>query len=123
MRHMRAVSGEILDEGGFGMLVALYSVQHVYGADVWLIAAVGCAAAYLVLCGLFRRNRSRRGIAAVVLGLLAAEMICDWVWASAFYPGGEYRNYGLGGSYMLVLIWPGLLLLTGWIVTWINRNA
>lgn len=36
------------------------------------------------------------------------------------YPGGEYCNYGLGGSYMLLLAWPGLLFLAGLIVAALN---
>lgn len=104
------------------MLVACYSLTQVYGAEIWVMFTGVCAAAYLVIACLFRENRKKEGRMAVGIGLLGAEMICDWVWASAFYPGGEYHNYGLGGSYMLVLIWPGLLFLAGWIVTWINRS-
>ena len=98
------------------MLTAVYSLNQVYGAEIWVVFAGGCAAVYLAVCCLFRRNRRKRGIGVALLGLLGAEFICDSVWASAFYPGGEYSNYGLGGSYMLLLAWPGLLFLAGLIV-------
>ena len=66
------------------------------------------------------RSDNRRALPKFLLGLLGAEFICDSVWASAFYPGGEYCNYGLGGSYMLLLAWPGLLFLAGLIVAALN---
>lgn len=96
------------------MLVACYSLTQVYGAEIWVIFAAVCAAIYLGVCFLFRKNR--RKPKPVFWGLLAAELLCDGLWASAFYPGGEYQNYGLGGSYLLLLIWPGLLCLVGLIV-------
>ena len=57
----------------------------------------------------------------MLLGLLAAEIICDGVWAVCYYPGGEYYNYGIGAVYGL-LLWPCLLFLTGFIVTKINAK-
>ena len=104
------------------MITAAYSLTQVYGAELWLIFTLSCMLLYLAACGLIRRNRTKKGILPVLLGLLAYEAICDLVWAAAFYPGGEYHNYGLGGSYTRLLICPALLILMGVCVTWINAG-
>ena len=103
------------------MLTAIYSLEHVYGADVWVAFISVCAVLYLGGCSFFHRNRRKRGIRTVLLGLLAAEVICDGVWAVCYYPGGEYCNYGIGSAYGL-LLWPGLLCLAGFTATMINAK-
>lgn len=105
------------------MFTALYSMDKVYGVDVWLGFVLICAGLYLALCCLFRRNRTKKGFLKVMLGLLISDFICDAVWMAAFYSGGEYHDYGLGGSYMVLLIWPSLLMLAGICVTvWICKK-
>lgn len=99
------------------MFTAFYSLTHVYGAEIWLGFVFICAGLYLALCCLFRRNRSKESFLRVLLGLLVSDIVCDAVWMAAFYPGGEYYNYGLGGAYMALLAWPSLLMITGFCVT------
>ena len=55
------------------MLTAVYSLNQVYGAEIWVVFAGGCAAVYLAVCCLFRRNRRKRGIGVALLGLLRSE--------------------------------------------------
>ena len=44
------------------------------------------------------------------------------VWLAWFWPGGAYRNGGLGSAVAL-LLWPVLLCLASGIVLWICRTG
>lgn len=103
------------------MLTAMYSLGHVVGAEIWVLGMLVCALLYMGVCCLFRKNRNRRGLKRILLGLLTAEVICDGTWAAVFYHGGAYHNYGIGAACGL-LLWPGLLFFTGLVVTMINTK-
>ena len=105
------------------MVTAIRAMGEVYGADIWLGFFLACTGLYLLLFGLIRKNRTKRGFLKVLIGLLVSEVICDVTWMAAFFPGGEYCNYGLGGSYALLLSWPVLLGIAGFCVTLANRRA
>ncbi len=104
------------------MLIAVYSMGHVVGAEVWALIALVCALLYMGVCCLFRYNRSRQGMKRILLGLLAAEAVYDVACAVILYPGGEYHNYGLGSAYMVLFIWFGLLAFSGLVLTGINAQ-
>ncbi len=103
------------------MLIAVYSLGRVVGAEIWVLIALVCVLLYVGACCLFRSNRSRRGLKRILLALLAIEIVYDVVCAVILYPGGEYHNYGLGAA-SAVLIWPGLLLFTGLVMTGTNTQ-
>lgn len=72
---------------------------------IWVV----CTVIYLA-CGLFRRkNRGKRGRRQLLVGLLILEVLVDAFCFPVFFPGGEYRNWGVGGAYVIVL-WPAVLL-------------
>lgn len=103
------------------MVTVIYSLGRVSGAGFWLAAYLVSMAAFLVVCLLFKKNRSGRGIIIVLLGLLLSEAICDGIWFLAYYPGGTYHNYGVG-SVSGILLWPAQLFLSGIAVTKINTS-
>ena len=104
------------------MLTALYSVGSVAGADLWMKVVLLTSLAYFLICFSFRRSRSGRGVLTVLMEWLLTELLCDMVWLAWFWPGGAYRNDGLGSAVAL-LLWPVLLCLASGIVLWICRTG
>ena len=101
------------------MISGLYAIGRVVGAEI-LMAGFGiCAVLYGLCCFLIRENRGKKSRRRVLLGFLIAAVACDLLWFLFYFPGGEYRNYGLGGVFA-VFLWPCLLLLAGAIVTAYN---
>lgn len=91
------------------MLSAIYSVSRVVGGDLMLLVWAVCTVIYLA-CGLLRRkSRGKRGRRQLIAGLLVSELLVDISASGIFFPGGEYRNWGVGGVYAAVL-WPAALL-------------
>lgn len=104
------------------MLIAVYSLRHVTEGEIWVYSVLVCALLYVGACCMSWKNRSGRGMKKVMLALLAAEVIYDGACAAIFYPGGEYHNYGLGGAYGALLLWPGLLCFAWLTVAVINAK-
>ena len=70
---------------------------------------------------MFRPNRTKAGVKAVFIGLMAAELIIDFVWAAIYYPNGSYINYGIGAIYGLFM-WIPVLTAACIFVTFRNRR-
>ena len=70
---------------------------------------------------MFRPNRTKAGVKAVFIGLMAAELIIDFVWAAIYYHNGSYINYGIGAIYGLFM-WIPVLTAAYIIVTFRNRK-
>ncbi len=98
------------------MITMLFFTAEVKVGGLMLAGWLVCALLYLLGVRLAHRNRDKAGLRRVLVGLLVAELLCDRVWMWYFYPGGDYRNPGLGGMAML-LLWPALLALTAAAVT------
>lgn len=103
------------------MITAIFSIGQVYGAELWLLYWAVCALLYAGGCLCLRRNRTGRGFRNVLLGLLIAGAAVDAAWALIYYRGGEYVNYGIGAAGGL-LIWIPVLLITGGVVSEVNRR-
>ena len=103
------------------MLVSLYALGKVVGAEVMLIGVLVCAALYLAAGLIPRCGRARKGRRAVWLGLLGAELVCDGAWWLLYFPDGDYHNHGIGGVYG-ALLWPLLLLVVGGVVWAVNAG-
>lgn len=101
------------------MVTAVYSLGQVVGADLWLGGYLVCALLYVAVCLLFRFNRCKKGLLAVALAFLLAEIVCDGIWYATFYPNGTYENPSLAGAGAL-LVWPALLCLAGAAVSMFN---
>lgn len=101
------------------MLFSLLLLDNVYGGGVMLAGVLVCAALYLAVGLIPRRGRTRKGRRTVLLGLLCGEAVCDLAWFLLYFPGGEYRNYGIGGVYG-ALLWPLALFIIGAAVGGIN---
>lgn len=104
------------------MVTSLYSLRRVSGAAYLVIGYLICVAVYLAVGLLFRQNRGKRGRRRLLLGLLVSEVLCDGVWFLAYYPGGEYHNYGIG-AVAGAFLWPMLLVLAGVLTTKINSKS
>lgn len=103
------------------MLFSLYTLGKLNGAEVMLAGVLVCALIYLAVCLLLRTNRKGRGVRRVLLALLISELVCDALWYVMYFPGGEYRNWGIGGVYGAAL-WPLLLFVAGGVVTALNEE-
>lgn len=103
------------------MVTAIYSLANVHGAELWLLFWLVCLAAYIAACLMFRPNRAKAGVKTVFIGLMAAELIIDFVWAAIYYPNGSHINYGIGAIYGLFM-WIPVLTAACIIVTFRNRR-
>lgn len=104
------------------MITAIYSLSRVHGAEIWLLFWLACVAVYLGISLLIKRNRTKKGIKNVLLGLLLAEVIIDLIWAMIYYRNGTYLNYGIGAVYGL-LLWVPVLAAAFGIVTAQNTRT
>ena len=98
------------------MIAAMESILQVQGGELWFLFWAAGAVLYLGVCFLFRQNRTKRGVKACLLGLLAAEAAVDLAWAFLYDHNGVYRNYGIGAVYGL-LLWIPLLAAAAVAVT------
>ena len=103
------------------MVIAVYSLGKVYGAELWFLFCLFCVLVYVGGSLSIKENRSKEGIRNVWIGLLIAEEIIDIVWAVLYYRHGGYSNYGIGAGYGL-LLWIPVLLITAACVTIKNRK-
>ena len=103
------------------MLFSLFLLNKVYGAGLMLAGVLVCTALYLAVGLIPRCGRTRKGRRTVLLGLLCGEVLCDVAWWFLYFPGGEYRNYGIGGVYG-ALLWPLALFVVGAAVGGINAD-
>ena len=103
------------------MATAIYSLANVHGAELWLLFWFLCMIAYVGGCLLVQANRSRQGVKNMLVGLLAAEVAVDLIWALIYYDHAVYINYGIGAVYG-IFIWIPVLLLAAAIITVINRR-
>lgn len=102
------------------MLISIYALGKVVGAEILLAGVLVCALVYLAFCISFRSNRTGRGVKTVLHCLLGAELICDVAWWLIYFPCFEYHNWGIGGVYGAVL-WPMLLFVAGVTATGVNH--
>lgn len=100
------------------MITSIYSLSHVYGAELILIFWFVCAAAYCGGCLFIKENRNH--IKTILLGLLTAEILIDLAWAIIYYDNGFYVNHGIGAAYGLLLC-PCLLIMAALVVTQKNH--
>lgn len=103
------------------MLFSLYTLGKVSGAEFMLVGVLVCALIYLAVCLPLGANRTGRGPRRVLLALLIADLVCDALWYVMYFPGGEYRNWGIGGVFGAAL-WPLLLCIAGGVVTALNEE-
>lgn len=104
------------------MVTAIYSLSQVHGAELWLLFWITCAVIYVGICLAAKKNRTKRGVRAILIGLLIAEVIADLIWAVIYYRNGAYINYGIGAVYGLI-VWIPVLIVTGFIVTEKNGKS
>jgi len=69
---------------------------------------------------MFRANRTKKGSVRLGLAFLIAEIVTDGLWLWLFVVQGN--NYGLGGSYLRLLLWPLFLLISGVLITVFNSK-
>lgn len=102
------------------MIACIRFLNGVQGGQYVLIGT----AALLVLCIAFALgfefNRTRKGAAVLMLALFLALAVCDIVWNAVYFPGGSYKNYGLGGIFGLLLVL--LLPIAAFIAAAVNEK-
>ncbi len=86
--------------------------------DLLILAAffLICTLLYLAIALFPRRNRTKTGRRAVLLGALGVLFLSGIVWYIVF-ASPISRNWGLGGSYLWMAVCPALYLLIGLAVT------
>ena len=102
------------------MVTAVYSLSRVNGGAVWLLFWLAGVLAYLGICFMIKHNRTGKGIGTILIGLLIAEAVTDFLWGLIYYPHGSYVNYGARGVAGIFLCIP-ILIVTLVIVTKINK--
>lgn len=65
-------------------------------------------------------NRTMRGYLRVTVGCFSAAVIIGLLWYTAF-AGPLSRNWGLGGTYLWMLVCPAAYLLCGTVITVCNH--
>ncbi len=97
------------------MLTMLYMLlDGVVGMEISLVGYAVCTGAYFLFCFLCKANRKRKK--HIVLGWLSCEILCDLLWYLIFYRNGDYVNYGVGGTAVLLLL-PAAYFLTAVLLT------
>ncbi len=86
------------------MLFCIFNWHKIEGIGLVLTGCVLCLTAFSILT----ENWTRKGLKRAGIAMLACEMSCSMVWQLLFFPGGNYRNYGLQGG-LLFLLYPALL--------------
>lgn len=94
------------------MLTALFSLNKVNGAEIWLFAWFCCALGYFGLALLAKQHRTLTGIKNLAFWFLAAAILTDLVWALLYYDHVNYVNRGIGAVYGF-LLWPLALVTAG----------
>ncbi len=103
------------------MITSIYSLGKVTGAGMWVFGYFVCILIFVLICAMFKANRTRKGVVTLALSLIISEIICDTAWYLIFYSGGSYHNYGIRGAYSIFL-WPVILLIAGLIGTRQNMS-
>jgi hypothetical protein len=103
------------------MFTIIKSSQKIICSEIMLWVIVIC----IVLAGstfiAFRSNRNKKRIISYLISLFVIFEICDFVWLSYLFPGGEYFNRGLGGI-MSILILPLSLVVLNISLTASNKS-
>ena len=103
------------------VVTAIFAIGRVYGAELTLIIFGACLLMCMGIGMLFRCNRSRQGFKRFLVMIGAAGLCCDSLLFLLLFPGGEYRNYGIGGAYA-VLLYPVALCLAAALATAWNQD-
>ena len=80
------------------MVTCLYGIGRVVGAECMAVLYGACLL-LCILCGfLFRCNRAPKNRKRFLLGMLIVAVCADLGMFLLLFPGGEYRNYGIGAA-------------------------
>lgn len=104
------------------MVTMLYGFGRINGSWLMLVLYLVSYVLYLGCCFLFRYNRGRIARRRILLTPLVLTELADPVLFLILFPGGQYYNYGIGGAWAVILLWPTAAILTGAIVTALNRD-
>lgn len=104
------------------VVTAIYALGQIHGAEIWLLFWFICVIVYTGICLSWKSNRSKQGIKTMLIGLLIAEVIVDFIWALICYYNTDCLNYGIGAVYGL-FTWIPLLLIMAVIVTVKNKKS
>ncbi len=104
------------------MITSLYGLGRFNGAEICLALWIGCYMLYLGVCFVFPVNRAASSRKRVLLWPMVPMEVCDVCLLLILFPCGDYRNYGIGAAWGMVLLMPAIMLLAGCLVTGVNRE-
>lgn len=88
---------------------------------IFVVLVLVCSMLYLLTALIPARNRSGYGYFLVCTGWITASALTYVIWQLFLLPGAPYgRNWGLGGSYLFLAVYPTSLVLAWIIVSLIN---
>ena len=104
------------------MGTCVYGISRVVGAECLLVLYGACLLLCILGGLLFRANRTRAARTRYVLGLLITAALADIGMFFLIFPGGEYRNYGIGSTFG-ALLFPALLAAAAAAITAYNSDT
>ena len=84
------------------MITSIYSLGKVTGAGMWVFGYFVCILIFVLICAMFKANRTRKGVVTLALSLIISEIICDTAYS--------------------IFLWPVILLIAGLIGTRQNMS-
>lgn len=88
---------------------------------IFIVLVLVCSMLYLLTALIPARNRSGSEYFRVCAGWIAASALTYVVWQLFLLPGAPWgRNWGLGGAYLFLAIYPTSLMLAWITVSLIN---
>lgn len=89
---------------------------------IFVVLVLICSLLYWLTALIPARNRTRSGCFLVCAGWITASALTYVVWQLFLLPGAPFgRNWGLGGVYLFLAVYPASLLLAWITVSLINR--
>jgi hypothetical protein len=103
------------------MITIINALQQVTGSEKILLGTIFCIVIFIGIFIKFKSNRNKKSILTYLVALLVILELCDFIWFSYLFPGGNYLNRGLVGGWILLIL-PVLLLFLNISLTQYNRH-
>lgn len=103
------------------MITVINALQQVTGSEIILSGILMCIAFSTGFFMLGRANRNKKAVFTYLGALLIILELCDFIWFSYFFQGGDYLNRGVAGV-RIFTIFPILLIALNIALTLYNKH-